>query len=73
MIRSAFALFLIFSTTVSSIATSSHASPSPCPDATAARLQNCLDQVERDESVLPGGPCSSFDWRCECLIELAIC
>ena len=73
MIRPKSAVFFVFLITVLSIASCSYASPSTCSDATAARLQNCLDQVERDESVLPGGPCSSFDWRCECLIELAIC
>jgi hypothetical protein len=37
-----------------------------CTDDTQARITACLDQVERDESQLPGGPCSSSDWRCIC-------
>lgn len=62
MTKSVLTLSLIFIATASSAFTSSSSS---CPDAIATKLQTCLDQVERDESVLPGGPCSSLDWRCE--------
>lgn len=64
MTESVLTLSLIFIATASSAFTSSSSSSS-CPDAIATKLQTCLDQVERDESVLPGGPCSSLDWRCE--------
>lgn len=57
--------FIVVLVTILSLTSSSNASTSTCSDATAAHLQTCLDQVERDESVLPGGPCSSSDWRCE--------
>ncbi|PWN33265.1 uncharacterized protein FA14DRAFT_173083 [Meira miltonrushii] len=66
MTRSVLALFFALLVTVLSLTSSSYAAPPTCSDATAARLQACLDQVERDESALPGGPCSSSDWRCIC-------
>lgn len=42
------------------------ASAQTCSTEVQARLTACLDQVERDESQLPGGPCSSSDWTCIC-------